>query len=84
MIPGLHSVALVLLLMWIAMFAASGFVVLSVTYANAVYSANHAGFIAGVGADRGAHCSRSQCRTSERCSTRNITPLLFGSLPAFR
>jgi ACS family hexuronate transporter-like MFS transporter len=49
-IPAVHNVALVLLLMWVAMFAASGFIVLSVTYANAVYSSDHAGLIAGIGA----------------------------------
>jgi ACS family hexuronate transporter-like MFS transporter len=49
-IPVIHNVWLVLFLLWVAMFAASGFVVLSVTYANAVYSADHAGLIAGVGA----------------------------------
>jgi len=32
------------------MFASSGFVVLSITYANGVYSSDHAGLIAGVGA----------------------------------
>jgi MFS family permease len=32
------------------MFAGSGFIVLSVTYANAVYSKDHAGLIAGIGA----------------------------------
>jgi ACS family hexuronate transporter-like MFS transporter len=40
----------VLLLMFLAMFAASGFLVLSVVYANSVYTADHAGLIAGVGA----------------------------------
>jgi ACS family hexuronate transporter-like MFS transporter len=49
-IPLVRSVPVVLLLMWIAMFSASGFVVLSVTYANTVYNSEYAGFIAGVGA----------------------------------
>jgi len=49
-IPVLHNVALVLVLMWVVMFASSGFIVLSVTYANAIYSADHAGLIAGMGA----------------------------------
>ena len=40
----------VLVLMFLAMFAASGFLVLSVAYANSVYTADHAGLIAGVGA----------------------------------
>jgi ACS family hexuronate transporter-like MFS transporter len=40
----------VLVLMFLAMFAASGFLVLSVVYANSVYTADHAGMIAGVGA----------------------------------
>ena len=40
----------VLVLMFLAMFAASGFLVLSVVYANSVYTADHAGLIAGVGA----------------------------------
>jgi ACS family hexuronate transporter-like MFS transporter len=40
----------VLALMFLAMFAASGFLVISVVYANSVYTADHAGLIAGVGA----------------------------------
>ena len=40
----------VLVLMFLAMFAASGFLVISVVYANSVYTADHAGLIAGVGA----------------------------------
>ena len=40
----------VLVLMFLAMFAASGFLVLSVAYANSVYTGDHAGLIAGVGA----------------------------------
>jgi predicted MFS family arabinose efflux permease len=40
----------VLLLLFLAMFVGSGFLVLSVVYANSVYSPDHAGLIAGVGA----------------------------------
>jgi ACS family hexuronate transporter-like MFS transporter len=47
LVPGTASV---LVLMFLAMFAASGFLVLSVAYANSVYTADHAGLIAGVGA----------------------------------
>ena len=47
LVPGTVSV---LVLMFLAMFAASGFLVLSVAYANSVYTADHAGLIAGVGA----------------------------------
>ena len=50
LIPGLHSVAAVLALMFLAMFAASGFIVLPVTHAKSVYGAEHAGMIAGAGA----------------------------------
>jgi ACS family hexuronate transporter-like MFS transporter len=49
-VPLVQSTALVLLLMFLAMFVASGFVVLSVAYANSVYTPDHAGLIAGVGA----------------------------------
>jgi len=44
-----HTMA-VLLLMFLAMFVASGFVVLSVVHATVVYSSDHAGLIAGAGA----------------------------------
>ncbi len=37
-------------LMFVAMFVSSGFIVLSVAYANSVYAAEHAGLIAGLGA----------------------------------
>jgi len=50
LIPNFHSVAPVLALLFLAMFAASGFIVLSVTYANGVYGSGHAGLIAGAGA----------------------------------
>ena len=49
-VPWLSNVAAVLLGMFVAMFAASGFLVLSIAYATHVYSAEHAGLIAGVGA----------------------------------
>ena len=49
-IPGLTHPAPVMFLMFLAMFVASGFVVLSVAYATRVYSAGHAGLIAGAGA----------------------------------
>jgi ACS family hexuronate transporter-like MFS transporter len=49
-VPWLHNVAAVMLGMFLAMFAASGFIVLSVAYATDVYSADHAGLIAGAGA----------------------------------
>ena len=47
LVPGTFPV---LLLMFLAMFVASGFVVLSVVYASSVYASDHAGLIAGVGA----------------------------------
>ena len=47
LVPGTFPV---LLLMFLAMFVASGFVVLSVAYASSVYASDHAGLIAGVGA----------------------------------
>jgi ACS family hexuronate transporter-like MFS transporter len=49
-VPSLSNVWAVLGLMFLAMFVASGFVVLAVAYATHVYSADHAGLIAGVGA----------------------------------
>ena len=49
-VPWLPNVAAVLCVMFLAMFAASGFVVLSVAYATCVYSQDHAGLIAGAGA----------------------------------
>jgi ACS family hexuronate transporter-like MFS transporter len=50
LVPRLSSVAAVMSGMFVAMFAASGFIVLSVAYATDVYSADHAGLIAGAGA----------------------------------
>ena len=49
-IPWMSGLASVMAAMFLAMFAASGFVVLSVAYATHVYSAAHAGLIAGAGA----------------------------------
>jgi len=49
-IPWMANVAAVMAGMFLAMFVASGFVVLSVAYATHVYSADHAGLIAGAGA----------------------------------
>jgi ACS family hexuronate transporter-like MFS transporter len=49
-IPWMKSTAAVLLTMFLAMFVAAGFIILSVAWATRVYSAGHAGLIAGVGA----------------------------------
>jgi ACS family hexuronate transporter-like MFS transporter len=49
-VPLTASTALVLFLMWLAMFVAAGFIVLSIAYASSVYTADHAGLIAGLGA----------------------------------
>jgi ACS family hexuronate transporter-like MFS transporter len=49
-IPWLPSVGAVMAEMFLAMFAASGFIVLSVIYAAHVYSADHSGMIAGTSA----------------------------------
>jgi ACS family hexuronate transporter-like MFS transporter len=49
-VPWLPNLAAVMAAMFLAMFVASGFVVLSVGYATHVYSADHAGLIAGAGA----------------------------------
>jgi ACS family hexuronate transporter-like MFS transporter len=49
-VPLVESTVAVLLLMFLAMFVASGFVVLSVGYATDVYTGDHAGLIAGAGA----------------------------------
>jgi MFS transporter, ACS family, hexuronate transporter len=48
--PFVSGTAAVVAIMFLTMFAASGFLVLSVVYANSVYHAEHAGMIAGVGA----------------------------------
>jgi MFS transporter, ACS family, hexuronate transporter len=49
-IPWIRTISLVLVLTSVAMFVAAGFVVLSVSYASYIYSPDHAGLIAGVGA----------------------------------
>jgi MFS transporter, ACS family, aldohexuronate transporter len=49
-IPWMTNLAAIMAGMFLAMFVASGFVVLSVAYATHVYSADHAGLIAGAGA----------------------------------
>jgi MFS transporter, ACS family, hexuronate transporter len=49
-VPLVTNTAVVLFLLFLAMFVASGFVVLSIAYAGTVYTTDHAGLIAGVGA----------------------------------
>jgi ACS family hexuronate transporter-like MFS transporter len=49
-VPWLPHIAAVMFFLFLAMFVASGFVVLSVAYATHVYSQEHAGVIAGAGA----------------------------------
>ena len=49
-VPWLPNVGAVMFFLFLAMFVASGFVVLSVAYATHVYSHRHAGLIAGAGA----------------------------------
>lgn len=49
-IPWIPGIAGVMLEMFVAMFVAAGFVVLSVSYATRIYSSAHAGLIAGAGA----------------------------------
>jgi ACS family hexuronate transporter-like MFS transporter len=49
-VPWLPNAAAVMAGMFLAMFVAAGFVVLSVAYATHVYSSDHAGLIAGAGA----------------------------------
>lgn len=49
-VPWLRHVGLVMFFLFLAMFVASGFVVISVAYATQVYSSEHAGLIAGAGA----------------------------------
>jgi ACS family hexuronate transporter-like MFS transporter len=48
--PRLVSLPLVMALLFLAMFAASGFIILTVGWATRVYSADHSGLIAGLGA----------------------------------
>jgi ACS family hexuronate transporter-like MFS transporter len=49
-VPHLPAIWMVMLELFLAMFAASGFLILAVAYATDVYSTSHSGFIAGVGA----------------------------------
>lgn len=49
-IPWLPNVGAVMFFLFLAMFVASGFVVVSIAYATHVYSGEHAGLIAGAGA----------------------------------
>jgi predicted MFS family arabinose efflux permease len=49
-VPYLPAIGAVLVELFLAMFMASGFVILSVAYATHVYSPAHAGLIAGIGA----------------------------------
>jgi ACS family hexuronate transporter-like MFS transporter len=48
--PWVSGFTTVLAVMFLAMFVAAGFVVISVAYATHIYSADHAGLIAGAGA----------------------------------
>jgi MFS transporter, ACS family, hexuronate transporter len=48
--PFAQSVAVVMSLMFLAMFAAAGFVILAIAYATDVFSADYSGLIAGAGA----------------------------------
>jgi ACS family hexuronate transporter-like MFS transporter len=48
--PRLESFPLVMSMLFLAMFVAAGFIILSVSYATSVYSREHSGFIAGAGA----------------------------------
>ncbi|MGQ9633506.1 MAG: MFS transporter [Bryobacteraceae bacterium] len=48
--PHVHNLPAVMALLWLAMFVAGGFIILTVAYATHVYSAAHAGLIAGLGA----------------------------------
>ncbi len=50
LVPVAQQTAAVMFLMFLAMFVASGFVVLAVAYATRVYSSDNAGLIAGAGA----------------------------------
>lgn len=50
LVPWMQSTPLVLFEMFFAMFVAAGFVILAVAYATEIYSTEHAGLIAGIGA----------------------------------
>jgi ACS family hexuronate transporter-like MFS transporter len=49
-VPHVASFALVMLMLFFAMFVTSGFIIGSIAYATSRYSQNHAGLIAGLGA----------------------------------
>jgi MFS transporter, ACS family, hexuronate transporter len=49
-VPFLPGIWMVMLALFVAMFMASGFVILSVAYVTSVYATAHSGFLAGVGA----------------------------------
>jgi len=48
-VPWAGHLGLAMVLLWVAMFDAAGFIILSLAYATDVYTARHAGFISGVG-----------------------------------
>jgi ACS family hexuronate transporter-like MFS transporter len=48
--PGLTSFWPVMIVLFFSMFVAAGFIILSIAYATEVYSAEHSGFLAGLGA----------------------------------
>lgn len=48
--PHVRSLPLVMILLWLAMFVAGGFIILTVAYATHVYSTAHSGLLAGLGA----------------------------------
>ncbi len=50
LVPWVDSLWGVMALLWLAMFDAAGFIVLSIAYATDVFTAQHAGLISGVGA----------------------------------
>jgi len=50
LVPWVKSLPLALLLMFLAMFVAGGFIILTLAYATHVYSKAHSGLIAGLGA----------------------------------
>jgi ACS family hexuronate transporter-like MFS transporter len=55
-VPWMTSAPLVLFELFFAMFVAAGFVIVAVAYATQVYSSEHAGLIAGVGAGSWGAC----------------------------
>jgi MFS transporter, ACS family, hexuronate transporter len=48
--PWVRSLWLIMALMWLSMFAAAGFIIVTVAWAARVYSRRHSGLIAGLGA----------------------------------